>query len=47
MRGSRNAAKLDAERLAAREELVRVDFVCPAEEVRFGFVGRGPEDCEP
>src|SRR4051794_13046810 len=36
--GGSDAADGDAPRLAAREQLVRIDFVRPAEEVRLGIV---------
>src|SRR5215217_4406138 len=47
MRGNGNAPKLDPVGVAAREELVRVDLVGPAEEVRLGLVGRRAEYREP
>src|SRR3954453_16937372 len=42
--GGSDAAHADSPRLAAREQLVRVDLVCPAEEVQLGIVLRAAVD---
>src|SRR4051812_6917262 len=42
--GGGDASNGDAPRFAAREQLVRIDLVRPAEEVRLGIVVRAPVD---